>query len=82
MCCGCGETVECCADCEIDCNGRCGWIEDKESVITQPELPVMKNMAQREEFINSYITITKVQRIKSLGKSKNIPDKSLDISKE
>lgn len=54
MCCGCGETVECCADCEIDCNGRCGWIEDKESVITQPELPVMKNMAQREEFINSY----------------------------
>lgn len=54
VCCGCGETVECCADCEIDCNGRCGWIEDKESVITQPELPVMKNMAQREEFINSY----------------------------
>lgn len=54
VCCGCGETVECCADCEIDCNGRCGWIEDKESVITQPELPVMKNMTQREEFINSY----------------------------
>lgn len=54
VCCGCGETVECCADCEIDCNGRCGWIEDKESVITQPELSVMKNMAQREEFINSY----------------------------
>ena len=24
VCCGCGETVECCADCEIDCNGRCG----------------------------------------------------------
>ena len=54
VCCGCGETVECCADCEIDCDGRCGWIEDKESVITQPELPVMKNMAQREDFINSY----------------------------
>ena len=54
VCCGCGETVECCADCEIDCNGRCGWIEDKEPVITQPELPVMKNMTQREEFINSY----------------------------
>ena len=53
-CCGCNETVECCADCKEDCNGRCGWIEDKEPVITQPELPVMKNMTQREEFINSY----------------------------
>ena len=54
VCCGCNETVECCADCKEDCNGKCGWIEDKEPVITQPELPVMKNMAQREEFINSY----------------------------
>ncbi len=54
VCCGCGETVECCADCKEDCNGRCGWIEDKEPVITQPELPVMKNMTQREDFINSY----------------------------
>ena len=54
VCCGCNETVECCADCKEDCNGRCGWIEDKEPVITQPELPVMKNMTQREEFINSY----------------------------
>lgn len=53
-CCGCNETVECCADCKEDCNGRCGWIEDKEPVITQPELPVMKNMTQREDFINSY----------------------------
>lgn len=54
VCCGCNETVECCADCKEDCNGKCGWIEDKEPVITQPELPVMKNMAQKEEFINSY----------------------------
>lgn len=54
VCCGCNETVECCADCKEDCNGKCGWIEDKEPVITQPELPVMKNMTQREEFINSY----------------------------
>lgn len=54
VCCGCNETVECCADCKEDCNGRCGWIEDKEPVITQPELPVMKNMTQREDFINSY----------------------------
>ena len=23
-CCGCNETVECCADCKEDCNGRCG----------------------------------------------------------
>ena len=53
-CCGCNETVECCADCKEDCNGRCGWIEDKEPVITQLELPIMKNMTQREDFINSY----------------------------
>ncbi len=54
VCCGCNETVECCADCKEDCNGKCGWIEDKEPVITQQELPVMKNMTQREDFINSY----------------------------
>ena len=28
--------------------------EKEEPVITQPELPVMKNMTQREDFINSY----------------------------
>lgn len=51
VCCGKGGTVSCCADCSEDCNGRCGWIEDKD---VQPDFPVMKNMKQREDFVNDY----------------------------
>lgn len=27
-CCGNGGTVECCAQCKEDCNGRCGWLDE------------------------------------------------------
>lgn len=38
-CCG-AEGVKCCAECEEDCNGRCGWLEDK--TVTKPEESVSK----------------------------------------
>ena len=84
--CGNGGTVECCAQCPEDCNGRCGWLDEAKidnSVVTsqqQPaedpaetiidgafreiveetpaitplELPVLKNMDEREQFIRDY----------------------------
>lgn len=51
-CCGNDGTVECCAQCKEDCNGRCGWLE--EETPKQIEFPVMTNMQQREDFINGY----------------------------
>ena len=74
-CCGNDDTVECCAQCEEDCNSRCGWLDvetteqtpeeviidgpfreitDEVPAITQLELPVLKNMEEREQFIRDY----------------------------
>lgn len=42
-CCGNGGTVECCAQCQESCNGRCGWLDaDKQEPETTPTSDIGK----------------------------------------
>lgn len=57
-CCGNGGTVECCAQCKDDCNGRCGWLDEGktgESVTETAEsvIKTAENVSETTESVSN-----------------------------
>lgn len=45
----CSENYSCCAECDQNCNGRCGWIDNGCDIVQDEQQPIVKNVTEEAQ---------------------------------
>lgn len=45
----CSENYSCCAECDQNCNSRCGWIDDGCDIVQDEQQPIVKNVTEEAQ---------------------------------